>query len=119
MSVDTFDPAAPTAGVRMTDAAIKHARRQLARAEARAVRLGVRKAGCSGFMYEIGYVSEPQSNDTEYPVASDLSVFVDPEALPLVQGTEIDLVVEGLNSVLKVRNPNAQVECGCGESFGV
>lgn len=41
------------------------------------------------------------------------------EALPLVRGTEIDLVVEGLNSVLKFRNPNAQVECGCGESFGV
>jgi iron-sulfur cluster assembly accessory protein len=119
MSVDTFDPGAPVEGVRMTDAAIRHARRQLARAEASAVRLGVRKAGCSGFMYEIGYVSEAQTNDTEYAVAPDLSVFVDPEALPLVQGTEIDLVVEGLNSVLKFRNPNAQVECGCGESFGV
>ena len=35
------------------------------------------------------------------------------------QGTEIDLVVEGLNSTLKFRNPNAQMECGCGESFGV
>jgi hypothetical protein len=34
-------------------------------------------------------------------------------------GTEIDLVTEGLNSVLKFRNPNAAVECGCGESFAV
>ncbi len=121
MSVDTFDPtaAADQGGVRMTEAAVAHARRQLARAGASAVRLGVKKAGCSGFMYEIGYVTEAGADDTEYAVADDLSVYVDPEALPLVQGTEIDLVVEGLNSVLKFRNPNAQVECGCGESFGV
>ncbi|MEE4300572.1 MAG: iron-sulfur cluster assembly accessory protein [Pseudomonadales bacterium] len=121
MSVDTFDPTAVAEGdgVRMTEAAAAHARKQLARAGASAVRLGVKKAGCSGFMYEIGYVEAPGANDTEYAVAEDLSVFVDPEALPLVQGTEIDLVIEGLNSVLKFRNPNAQVECGCGESFGV
>ena len=118
MSVETFDPHA-TAGVKMTPAAVAHARRQLVRAGARAVRLGVRKAGCSGFMYEIGYVSEPQPQDTEFTMADDLSVYVDADALSLVQGTEIDLVVEGLNSVLKFRNPNAQVECGCGESFGV
>ena len=103
----------------MTPAAMAHTRRQLVRAGAQAVRLGVRKAGCSGFMYEIGYVSEPQAQDTEFPMAEDLSVFVDPEALTLVRGTEIDLAIEGLNSVLKFRNPNAQVECGCGESFGV
>lgn len=117
MTVETFDPAAT--GVRMTPAATAHARRQLERSGARAVRLGVSKSGCSGFMYQLDYVTEPGAEDTEFEVAEDLSVFVDPEALPLVSGTEIDLVVEGLNSVLKFRNPNAQVECGCGESFGV
>ena len=118
MSVETFDPTSGE-GVRMTDAAQRHARKQLARAGASAVRLGVKKAGCSGFMYEIGYVNAPGAQDTEFSVAEDLSIFVDPEALPLVQGTEIDLEIEGLNSVIKFRNPNAQVECGCGESFGV
>ena len=118
MTVETFEPTAAE-GVRMTPAARDHARRQLSKAGARAVRLGVKKSGCSGFMYQLDYVTEPGADDTEFPVADDLSVFVDPEALTLVQGTEIDLVVEGLNSVLKFRNPNAQVECGCGESFNV
>lgn len=117
MSVETFDPAAT--GVSMTAAAAAHARRQLARAGARAVRLAVAKSGCSGFMYQLEYVTEPVADDREFRVADDLSVYVDAEALPLVRGTEIDLVVEGLNSVLKFRNPNAQFECGCGESFGV
>ncbi|HSG90348.1 MAG TPA: iron-sulfur cluster assembly accessory protein [Pseudomonadales bacterium] len=117
MSVETFDPIAT--GVSMTPAAAAHARRQLDRAGARAVRLAVTKSGCSGFMYQLEYVTEPLATDREFPVGDGLSVYVDPEALPLVGGTEIDLVVEGLNSVLKFRNPNAQVECGCGESFGV
>ena len=118
MSVETFDPSTAE-GVRMTEAAVRHVRRQLERSGARAVRLGVSKSGCSGFMYQVDYVTEPRDDDTEFPVAETLSVFVDPEALPLVRGTEIDLEVEGLNSVLKFRNPNATAECGCGESFAV
>ena len=120
MSVETFNPDNATAsGVSMSSAAAEHAQRQLAKAGARAVRLGVKNSGCSGFMYQVDYVTEPEADDQEFAVADDLSVFVSQEALPLVRGTEIDLVIEGLNSVLKFRNPNAAVECGCGESFAV
>lgn len=118
MSVETFDPVAHD-GVQMTPAAAAHVRRQLERAGARAMRIGVQSSGCSGYKYELDLVAEPSPGDLEYPVADGLSIYVDPEALPLVRGTEIDLVVEGLNSTLKFRNPNVQVECGCGESFGV
>ncbi|MBK6960294.1 MAG: iron-sulfur cluster assembly accessory protein [Gammaproteobacteria bacterium] len=119
MSVQTFEPTAAHAGVRMTPSAASHVRRQLDRAGAHAVRVSVNRSGCSGYMYQIDYVTEPRAEDREFKVAENLSVFVDTEALPLMQGTEIDLVVEGLNSTLKFRNPNAQMECGCGESFGV
>ncbi len=119
MSVQTFEPTAEHADVRMTPSAAGHVRRQLDRAGAHAVRVSVNRSGCSGYMYQIDYVTEPRAEDREFKVAENLSVFVDTEALPLMQGTEIDLVVEGLNSTLKFRNPNAQMECGCGESFGV
>ncbi|MFZ5653012.1 MAG: HesB/IscA family protein [Pseudomonadota bacterium] len=118
MSVETFDPVAHDS-VQMTPAAAAHVRRQLDRAGARAMRIGVKSSGCSGYRYELDLVAGPQPGDLEYQVAEGLWVYVDPEALPLVRGTEIDLVVEGLNSTLKFRNPNAQVHCGCGESFGV
>ena len=118
MSVETFDPAAAE-GVTMTPSAVKHALRQLQKSGARALRLGVTQSGCSGFMYEIRYEEAPGDTDVAFAITDDLTVYVDPEALPLVSGTEIDLVVEGLNSVLKFRNPNAVAECGCGESFAV
>ena len=118
MSVETYDPEAAE-GVTMTPSAVKHALRQLDKSGAQALRLGVTQSGCSGFMYEIRYEEAPGAQDVAFEITDALTVYVDPEALPLVRGTEIDLVVEGLNSVLKFRNPNAVAECGCGESFAV
>ena len=57
--------------------------------------------------------------DTAYVLEGGLTIYVDREALEVVQGTEIDLVTEGLNHVLKFQNPNATAECGCSESFAV
>ena len=118
MSVQTFNPAAAQ-GISMSPAAVAHAQRQLAKCGAVAVRLAVKQSGCSGFMYALDYVEARQPADTAYVLEGGLTIYVDPEALPLVQGTEIDLVTEGLNHVLKFQNPNATAECGCGESFAV
>ena len=118
MSVETFNPSAAQ-GVRMSPAAVAHAQRQLTKRGAAALRLAVKQSGCSGFMYALDYVEAREPADTAYVLEGGLTIYVDPEALPLVQGTEIDLVTEGLNHVLKFQNPNATAECGCGESFAV
>ena len=117
MSVATFKPE-PTQ-VSMTPAAITHTRNQLTRESARGLRLGVRKSGCSGFMYVLDLVQDPNADDQEFVVADGVSVFVDAKSLPYVSGTEIDYVREGLSSFYKFNNPNAQSACGCGESFSV
>ena len=49
----------------------------------------------------------------------DVSVFVQDQDWPFVRGTEIDYETEGLNSMLKFNNPNADAKCGCGESFSI
>jgi len=41
------------------------------------------------------------------------------EHLPLLEGTEIDFVRQGLSDNFRFRNPNVSGECGCGESFSV
>jgi iron-sulfur cluster assembly protein len=46
-----------------------------------------------------------------------VKVLVDGQSLPLVQGTEIDFVRQGLNQQFAFRNPQAAAACGCGESF--
>jgi len=106
--------------VTMTEAAVRHVRNQIERrGSGIGVRLGIKKMGCSGFGYEIDFIDEAGDDDREYPVAEGLSVYVDPEALPYVKGTQLDYVREGVNSTFKFVNPNVQDTCGCGESFSV
>ena len=117
MSAEAFTP---QVSVSMTDSAVKHVRRQLDRhAGAQGIRLAVKKSGCSGFMYETEWVETPDADDEIFQVADDVSVYVRRKDLPVVNGTEIDFVTEGLNSMFRFRNPNATAECGCGESFAV
>lgn len=119
MSTQIFDPAAhDPQTISMTPAACRHVRRQLAKEGAEALLLGVTESGCNGYMYELRYV-EGTAADVRTFDFDGVTVFVDNADWPLVGGTEIDYVTEGLNAVLKFRNPNATGECGCGESFSV
>jgi len=106
--------------VTMTDAAIEHVRAQLRkRGTGRGLRLGVTKVGCSGFAYVVDFLDEPTDDDHEFPVAADVSVFVDAQSWPYVKGTRLDFKQQGLNAGFEFNNPNATSLCGCGESFNV
>ena len=82
------------------------------------LRLGVTKTGCSGYSYVINYAEEIDEADIVFE-DKGVTVVVDPEALPLIDGTEVDFVKNGLNEAFSFRNPNITGECGCGESFNV
>jgi iron-sulfur cluster assembly protein len=89
-----------------------------ARGHGAGLRLGVRKTGCSGFAYVIDYADDSAPADIVFEDRG-VKVFVDPDSLPLIDGTEVDFVKQGLNEAFKFRNPNTKGECGCGESFTV
>jgi len=74
------------------------------------VSLAVKGSGCSGFQYEWGTTSEPPTIE---------NLWLDPMAEMFVFGCTVDYVEELGGSYLKVLNPNAKAQCGCGESFGV
>ncbi|MAR01042.1 MAG: iron-sulfur cluster assembly accessory protein [Oceanospirillaceae bacterium] len=115
----TYDPSA-AADVSMTEAAIKHVRKQLEKNPQMAgVRLAVKKSGCSGFKYDVEFVESADEGDEVIQVADDVTLFVAADARAYVRGTEIDYTREGLNSIIKFNNPNAKDLCGCGESFSV
>jgi iron-sulfur cluster assembly protein len=48
-----------------------------------------------------------------------VKIVVAPDALLLIDGTEVDFVKNGLNEAFRFKNPNIAGECGCGESFTV
>ena len=82
------------------------------------LKLGVRKTGCSGFAYVIDYADQVAARDVVFEDRG-IKVFVDPDALPLIDGTTVDFVKQGLNESFRFQNPNVKGECGCGESFSI
>ena len=89
-----------------------------ARGQGLGLRLGVRKTGCSGFAYVVNYADTTQDDDVVFE-DHGVRVYVERASLPLIDGTEIDFVRQGLNEAFRFRNPNVKGECGCGESFNV
>lgn len=105
--------------ISLTASAAEHVRAQLAeRGHGAGIRLGVRNSGCSGLAYVLEFVDEQQPEDRIIE-AHGVKLFVDEKSLVYLQGTELDLVKEGLNVGLKFNNPNVKAECGCGESFNI
>jgi iron-sulfur cluster assembly protein len=105
--------------ISLTDAAATRVRNYMDnRDEAVGLRLGITKTGCSGYSYVINYAEGIEDSDIVFE-DKGVTVVVDNEALPLIDGTEVDFVKNGLNEAFSFRNPNVSGECGCGESFNV
>jgi len=80
------------------------------------LRFGVSKAGCSGWQHVADLAKDEREGDTVFE-QDGVRIYVDAISLPLVDGTQIDLVKQRLGEQFVFRNPNASAECGCGESF--
>lgn len=118
MSVETFNPQQESVSV--TASATEHFRRQLkGNKDAKAVRLSVKQSGCTGWMYVVDLVQEGKAEDLHLALGEGVELLIDPASLPVVSGTEIDYVTEGVNRQLKFNNPRVKDYCGCGESFSV
>jgi len=76
--------------------------------------LSVLGGGCSGFQYKWDMIDDEKDGI----VVEDILV-VDKIAEMFVLGCTVDYVKEFGGSYLKVVNPNATAQCGCGESFAV
>ena len=122
MTIEQFDPSVK---VTMSETAIKHIRKEIAKtAGCQGIRLTLETSGCSGYMYETALVSEEeakeqQNNDQIFIIAEGITLYINKQHLPILNGTEIDFITRGLNSMFQFNNPNATAECGCGESFSV
>ncbi|HET6602640.1 MAG TPA: iron-sulfur cluster assembly accessory protein [Xanthomonadaceae bacterium] len=107
------------AHIHLTSAAHARMRSYLAAdPQALGVRLGVKRTGCSGWGYVVEIAHERTDGDHRID-HEGLTLLIDAESWPLVAGTEVDFISEGLNHKFAFRNPNAAAECGCGESFTV
>ncbi len=104
----------------LTDAGLEYLREQIAKRGAGiGMRISYEKAGCSGYKYVVDLIDEKVETDYEFPIAGGLSIFVARDCYVNLKGSTVDYVKEGLNKVIRIKNPNETSSCGCGESFNV
>ena len=105
--------------ISLTESAAERVQNYLkSRGEGIGLRLGITETGCSGYSYVINYADDVESDDIVFE-DKGIKIVVDPEALKLIDGTEVDFVKNGLNEAFSFKNPNVTGECGCGESFNI
>ncbi|SDI61572.1 MULTISPECIES: iron-sulfur cluster assembly protein IscA [Ferrimonas] len=105
--------------ISMTEAAAERVKQFLTnRGRGIGLRLGLKTSGCSGLAYVIEFVDDLNPDDEVFE-DKGVNVIIDAKSLIHLDGVELDFVKEGLNEGFKFNNPNAQGECGCGESFTV
>ena len=100
----------------MTDAAANRVREIMsANPEALGVRVGVKKGGCAGMEYDIELAREAKPREDVIEL-NGAKVFVAPEAVLYLLGTEMDFEKTTLRTGFTFHNPNQTSACGCGES---
>ncbi|GAA0857046.1 iron-sulfur cluster assembly protein IscA [Aliiglaciecola litoralis] len=106
-------------GIKVSDAAAKRAKTFMEnRGSGVGLRLGVKTTGCSGLAYVLEFVDELNADDQVFE-DNGVKIVIDGKSLVYLDGTELDFAKEGLNEGFLFNNPNANGECGCGESFNV
>ena len=78
--------------------------------------------GCSGYSYDMDYVSEDTGIDKKNDLIisyESFKVFVDNSSFKYLKGTKVDFLIEGANKGVIFNNPNVKAVCGCGESFDI
>ena len=100
--------------IQITDSAKEYLTSMTESERKRFAYLSVLGGGCSGFQYKWDMIDDEKDGR----VVEDILV-VDKIAEMFVLGCTVDYVKEFGGSYLKVVNPNATAQCGCGESFAV
>ena len=106
--------------IRLSDNAAERIKFIMSKAESSAigVRVGVKTGGCAGMSYMMEYANEAKPNE-EVIEEKGVKVFIDPNAIIYLLGTEMDYKQEKFSSQFVFKNPNETERCGCGESFKV
>ncbi|RFC66382.1 Fe-S cluster assembly scaffold SufA [Fulvimarina endophytica] len=101
----------------MTDAAAERVNAILASQDepALGVRVGVKKGGCAGMEYTVDLAKEASPTDDRVE-KNGARVFIAPEAVLFLLGTQMDYEETVLRSGFVFNNPNQTSACGCGES---
>lgn len=79
----------------------------------------VQGGGCSGFQYHFD-LKVPTLADEDLVIQDHgAKLVVDATSLDLLKGSTLDYVEDLAKAGFELKNPNATMKCGCGNSFSV
>jgi iron-sulfur cluster insertion protein len=82
-----------------------------------ALRLGVKRSGCSGYAYDMFFDGAIDPSDIVNET-DGVRVVVDAASVSMVTGAVVDFKDDGLSGEgFAIENPNVSGSCGCGKSF--
>jgi iron-sulfur cluster assembly protein len=105
--------------IKLTDRAATHVKTFLSKnSEGVGLRLAVKSTGCSGYQYVVNVAKDTEETDV-VSQSQGITIVMDNQSFPFLEGTELDYVREGLIEGFRFNNPNVENTCGCGESFSI
>lgn len=105
--------------ITVTDNAAKRVLALLSKTPGAALRVKIISGGCSGMEYKLEPDTNPPKPGDTVVETKGIKVYLDAKGLLYMIGTELDYVSSLMSSGFKFRNPQAQAECSCGQSFTV
>lgn len=104
--------------VTLTEAAAERVRTLTENGGHKALRVGLKNAGCAGQEYTFALADEIGPLD-EVVTDKGATVVIEAKSVLYLIGAEIDFEVSKLSSRFVFRNPNQTDACGCGESVTI
>ena len=106
--------------MRLSEAAAERIRDIIGKSERpiAGVRVGVQNGGCAGMSYTMEYAETINPRD-EVVDEKGVRLFIEPNAVLFLLGTEMDYRVDKFSSGFVFNNPNQTSACGCGESVAI
>lgn len=107
----------------LTDTACTYIKKMLERDKGIALRLSIKKTGCSGYSYQPTIINTINAADFCVETSTGITIYIDPLWMHLLQDVCIDCVEDDKSGLkqkkLVFSNPKEASRCGCGESFQV
>ena len=86
--------------------------------QGRHIRIRVTKGGCAGWDYNV-LLDDKIKDDDQVHEYDGFKIVTDRFSLGMIRGSELDFNDDLIGRGFILRNPNAEVTCGCGTSFNI
>ncbi|MGY8715723.1 MAG: HesB/IscA family protein [Candidatus Poseidoniales archaeon] len=80
--------------------------------------ISAESGGCSGYLYDMKITEDPKDDTFQRIDVDGVSILIHNKDSALLNGIELDYKDTLMGGGFQIKNPSADRECGCGQSFG-